>query len=354
MVSITHAKVSTIPDGSDADLVRPVDWNAGHVFAGFVLDGDFTEDTFMYASAAGVPLATSPANVMAALSGHNAAEFLFGTQKLGGIVDPTTNQQAATKKYADDAIDTDIATHAAIKAADAVLGHVIVETGSDIDVDANGKITLGGHKTRHQNGGNDEISVTGLSGLLADDQHVLDAEVIAVAVAKATYNAHTVLYATTNNTPVALTVTEQTLVGRLTGTNIAAIAIGIADNNILQVDHASPADNDYAKFTTAGLEGRSYQELVNDISGVIKATDVEVEELSTATYDDVQDYINFFGGRTLLSGGAITDNGDGTVAITSLTAWSSISDSETAVGKFFDFAGGNTPPLTDMTTNYIY
>ena len=81
---------------------------------------------------------------------------------------------------------------------------------------------------------------------------------------------------------------------------------------------------------------------------------VEVEELGTATYDDVQDYINFFGDRTLLSGGAITDNGDGTVAIASLTAWSAISDSETAVGKFFDFAGGNTPSLTDMTTNYIY
>ena len=81
---------------------------------------------------------------------------------------------------------------------------------------------------------------------------------------------------------------------------------------------------------------------------------VEVEELSTATYDDVQDYINLFGDRTVISGGAITDNGDGTVAIASLTAWSAVSDSETAVGKFFDWAGGNTPSLTDLTTNYIY
>src|SRR3972149_6771503 len=36
------------------------------------------------------------------------------------------------------------------------------------------------HKTSHQDGGSDEISVTGLSGLLADDQHVLDAEVTAL------------------------------------------------------------------------------------------------------------------------------------------------------------------------------
>ncbi len=34
------------------------------------------------------------------------------------------------------------------------------------------------HKTRHQDTGADEISVAGLSGLLADDQHVLDTEVI--------------------------------------------------------------------------------------------------------------------------------------------------------------------------------
>ena len=39
-------------------------------------------------------------------------------------------------------------------------------------------IALDDHSARHENGGADEISVTDLSGLLADDQHVLDAEVI--------------------------------------------------------------------------------------------------------------------------------------------------------------------------------
>jgi len=47
------------------------------------------------------------------------------------------------------------------------------------------QIRLEAHKTRHQDAGADEISVTGLSGLLADDQHVLDAEVTAVAIAHA-------------------------------------------------------------------------------------------------------------------------------------------------------------------------
>lgn len=39
------------------------------------------------------------------------------------------------------------------------------------------------HAARHQNGGADEINVADLSGLLADDQHVLDAEVLLVAAA---------------------------------------------------------------------------------------------------------------------------------------------------------------------------
>lgn len=38
----------------------------------------------------------------------------------------------------------------------------------------------GAHKTSHQNGGSDEISVAALSGLLADDQHILDAEAQAI------------------------------------------------------------------------------------------------------------------------------------------------------------------------------
>jgi len=38
------------------------------------------------------------------------------------------------------------------------------------------------HKTSHQNGGGDEISIAALSGLAADDQHVLDAEVQAISI----------------------------------------------------------------------------------------------------------------------------------------------------------------------------
>ena len=45
----------------------------------------------------------------------------------------------------------------------------------------------------------------------------------------------------------------------------------IANNHIVTIDHATPVDNDYAKFTASGLEGRSYAEVVNDIGANINA-----------------------------------------------------------------------------------
>lgn len=84
-------------------------------------------------------------------------------------------------------------------------------------------------------------------------------------VTKATYDAHTILYATSDNTPAALTVTEQTLVGRLTGGNISAVAIGIANGNIVQINAADVASGEFAKFTAAGLESRSTAEVLSDI-----------------------------------------------------------------------------------------
>jgi len=79
------------------------------------------------------------------------------------------------------------------------------------------------------------------------------------------FDANTILAANADNTPLALSISEQRIVGRLTGGNISAITIGIADNNMLQVD-GSPNDNEFAKFTAAGLEGRTYAETLADLS----------------------------------------------------------------------------------------
>jgi len=93
-------------------------------------------------------------------------------------------------------------------------------------------------------------------------------------VANSLYDAQSILAATADNTPAAVTVAEQRVVGRLTGGNIDDITIGIADDNILQVDQASTADdNDYAKFTANGIEGRSYAEVISDLGLKTVATD---------------------------------------------------------------------------------
>lgn len=100
-------------------------------------------------------------------------------------------------------------------------------------------------------------------------------------VTKALFNAHTIAAATDDNTPAALELTEQTLVGRLTGGNISAVAIGIADNNIVQIDSAAVADDEFARFTAAGLESLSVAETWAALSaGATAAIDLNGQDLT--------------------------------------------------------------------------
>ena len=79
--------------------------------------------------------------------------------------------------------------------------------------------------TRLENGGADEVSVLGLSGLLADDQHVLDAEVTAVALAIAsiptTATSRTVLF-NAFNFPDPISEWEPTIYGAYLSASLTA------------------------------------------------------------------------------------------------------------------------------------
>ena len=57
------------------------------------------------------------------------------------------------------------------------------------------------------------------------------------------------------------------------------IDTGIADNKLVEIDSSTVVDNDYAKFTANGLEGRSYSEVKTDLS----LNNVENTALSTFT-----------------------------------------------------------------------
>jgi len=100
-------------------------------------------------------------------------------------------------------------------------------------------------------------------------------------VAKSLFDAQSVLAATADDTPAALTLAEQTLVGRLTGGNVAAVSIGIADNNVVQIDDAAAADDQYARFTANGLESRSEAEFKGDYN----LEDADINTLADAVAD---------------------------------------------------------------------
>jgi len=99
-------------------------------------------------------------------------------------------------------------------------------------------------------------------------------------VLESLFDAQSVLAATADNTPAALTLAEQTVVGRLTGGNVAAVSLGIADNNVVQIDAADVADNEYARFTANGLESRTAAEVLADLA--VPETDILAERATQA------------------------------------------------------------------------
>jgi len=118
----------------------------------------------------------------------------------------------------------------------------------------------------------------------------------AVTLAKlAKQAANTVLANATTGAavPTAFTMAAQTVLGRLTGGNIDDVVIGIADDNMVQIDSADVADDEYARFTANGLESRSVSEVATDIAGQftsdiittadIIATDVYIGNNAAAT-----------------------------------------------------------------------
>jgi hypothetical protein len=59
------------------------------------------------------------------------------------------------------------------------------------------------------------------------------------------------------------------------------VDVGIADDKIMQVDDADAADDDYAKFTANGLEGRSSAEVLGDLSSsATSAFDLNGQDLT--------------------------------------------------------------------------
>ena len=148
-------------------------------------------------------------------------------------------------------IDGDISTHAAIKSANATLGHVMVEDGSLIDVDGDGKLTLGAHKDNHDpQDGSDALDTAAPAALLevqgsgAGSSH---------SFARADH-AHEIVH-------------------------------DITDNSLVTVDGTTntPIDDDVAVFTASGLEGQTPAQVaatmaLDDIGVPDAAVDFDLQE----------------------------------------------------------------------------
>jgi hypothetical protein len=63
--------------------------------------------------------------------------------------------------------------------------------------------------------------------------------------------------------------------------SITSGTIGIANDNIVEIDDADAADNDFARFTASGLEGRDYGEVRTDL-GLVIGTNVQAYSANTA------------------------------------------------------------------------
>lgn len=132
---------------------------------------------------------------------------------------------------------------------------------------------IASHHLRHENNDLDEIDLTGLSGLLADDQHVLDAEVLAVAAALSHKDTHDPNDGSDPlDTDNASEIAGVQAAGTGTSHSLAradhvhAINHGITDNHLITIDSADVADDEYARFTANGLESRSATEVRSDIN----------------------------------------------------------------------------------------
>jgi hypothetical protein len=92
-------------------------------------------------------------------------------------------------------------------------------------------------------------------------------------VSNSLFDANTVLYATLDDTPAALTVTEESVVGRVTGGAIAALVLGVAAGNVMKAP-ADPAAHTLFGFDNTGNiyrpiligTGLSYDQPTNTIS----------------------------------------------------------------------------------------
>jgi len=166
---------------------------------------------------------------------------------------------------------------------DDLTNHTHAASGIDSGTFANARIAES-NVTQHQ-AAIDHGSIAGL----ADDDHSqyhTDARAASWLAAnhENTYAHSDIALNTTHRglasgNPHSVTPTELSLV---IGTDVLAQqTIGIADDNLVEMDDADAAANDYCKLTANGIVGREYSEVLGDLSGQATAAfDLNAQDLT--------------------------------------------------------------------------
>jgi len=122
--------------------------------------------------------------------------------------------------------------------------------------------------------------------------------------------------------------------------------------------HASDAHEITSHLTPSGAvdvgtESNPFRD--GYLSGTIHQADIDIDYLSNSTYKTLQDLINnVLASGGYFEGGEITDNGDGSIRVSSGSGIIRSSDSPIADSYLFTWNEASSVSLTDNSINYIY
>jgi hypothetical protein len=151
-MSITHSKVSAIPDGADTSVVRPSDWNAGHSIAPWTDNGSgsvkivSTDATKTPLTVSGIATQQPVFRVVTADTVGNKFETVFSCEDTTGVIVYSVDSSGQMTITARDASASGLTIFPATGAA-ALATHVLYVAadggGTLLDVEADGQVSIG-------------------------------------------------------------------------------------------------------------------------------------------------------------------------------------------------------------------
>lgn len=184
---------------------------------------------------------------------------------------------------------------------------------------------------------------------------------IGAQVPDSLYDAHSVLYATSDNTPAALTVGEQTVVGRATGGNISALAIDSDLSSVSGSDDTVPSAKAVKAVTDTKQATLGNDSLTADMLKSTGQTDeyvlsyestgdtLEWKEMTGGSITGTDTHVTFFDGANSPAGDAGFTYNKTTDSATLVGALTVATEAYDATG----WNGDNTVPTKDAVRDKI-